>query len=108
MEYLIWCLTYISLSPLIGLAIGFIIAVTGDFKEKFKEILIFLYPYHFVVALYQLILSIIFLCNNYPFLLTFDTILGISLPIFLISCIFSGGSILKGIYTMKVTLIDDD
>lgn len=92
MEYFIWCLGYNLSTPLAALAIGFIIALTGDFDLKGKDFPFypFLYHYHFFVALSQLILSITFLCNNYPFRLAFDTILGIPLPISLISCIFSG------------------
>ena len=117
MEYLIWCLGYNLFTPLVGLAIGFMIALTGDFDQDLEEFPFYLslYHYHFFVALSQLILSITFLCNNYPFLLAFDTILGFPLPISLISCIFSGGSILmafilflkNGIYLQKLTMINN-
>ena len=113
MEYFIQCLRYYLFTPLTSLFIGFAIALTGDFnlKEKF----VFYIPYqlyfeekipvhlnyeHVFGAMLQFILSVVFLCNNYDFLLAFDTILGIPIPVSLISCIFSGVSLLMGIYSI--------
>ena len=50
-------------------------------------------------ALPQLCLSITFLVSNYPFIREFDTILGIQIPVSVISCVFSTVSLSTGIYT---------
>ena len=114
--YVVWCLICYLFAPLIDLVFGIKIALTGNsdpekdvhpyFPSKISAELIELLNQlpriiifeQFLLALPQLILSIVFLCNNYDFLLAFDRMLGISLPISLISSIFSGGSVLMGIY----------
>ena len=123
MEYLILCLIFYLIAPLAGLAIGCKSALeplkyedgktfSKENRSEIEEIPVYIYLGHLFEALPQLILSIVFLCNNYPFLLTFDTILGV--PVSLISCIFSGGSLLMGIYSMcksfadYIAIVDDD
>ena len=110
-DFILWCLQIYVFTPLSAMIIGFRVALTGDIDPEL-DVLFFLplsisaeyLPFallleHLFEALPQLILSIFYLCNNYPFLLEFDTILGIPLPVSLISCIFSGGSLLMGIYS---------
>ena len=48
-------------------------------------------------AIPQLILAIVYAANNYPYLLEHDDYFGIGIPVTIISCIFSAGSIVWGL-----------
>ena len=110
LQYVFICLQCYLLTPLTALVIGCKIALTGvinleeevvsfrHFNMSGKDLPFLLFYGYFFEALPQLTLSIVFLCNNYTFLLAFDTIQGIPLPVSLISCIFSGGSLMIGIF----------
>ena len=50
-------------------------------------------------ALPQFILTLVFACNNYPFLKDNDTYLGFPIPISIISLVFSFGSLIMGVIT---------
>ena len=118
--YAVWCLICYLFAPLFVLFFGIKLVLTGNFDpekdvfpcfpSKMPAVLIELLRHlprvimveQFLLALPQLILSIVFLCNNYDFLLAFDTMLGIPLPISLISSIFSGGSLLMGIFELAL------
>ena len=53
-------------------------------------------------AVPQLILAVLYAANNYPYLLAHDDYLGIGIPVTIISCIFSAGSIIMGmIYAIQ-------
>ena len=106
--YVFICFHLYVLTPIIVLVTGFKITLTGHidpeeenvnsfqpFDMSAKDLPLLLLYGHFVEAIPQLILSIVFLINNYPFLIAFDTTIGI--PLSLISCIFSGGSFMMGI-----------
>ena len=109
-EYIFICLYCYLFAPIILLVTGFKIALTGGiehdeevvsfrpFEVSAKDLPLLVLYGHFFQALPQLILSIVFLSNNYPFLLAYDTIQGTPLPVSLISCIFSGGSLMIGIF----------
>ena len=47
-------------------------------------------------AVPQLILAVVYAANNYPYLLAHEDYLGIGIPVTIISCIFSAGSIVMG------------
>ena len=47
-------------------------------------------------AVPQLILAVVYATNNYPYLLEHEDYLGIGIPVTIISCIFSAGSIVMG------------
>merc|ERR1719370_2629009 len=100
-----------------ALVIGVKVLFTGEIDPD-KEISNFLSPKHVTMfflfehlgeALPQFSLTIVFLVNNYPFLLVFDTLFGIPIPISLMSSIFSFGSLCMGVYSgCKVWCEDDD
>ena len=48
-------------------------------------------------AVPQLILAVVYAANNYSYLLEHDDYLGIGIPVTIISCIFSAGSIAMGL-----------
>ena len=48
-------------------------------------------------AVPQLILAVVYAANNYPYLLAHEDYLGIGIPVTIISCIFSAGSIVMGL-----------
>ena len=104
------CFHLYVLTPIIVLVTSFKITLTGvidpdeekvnsfqPFDMSAKDLPLLLLYEQFFEAIPQIILSIVFLSNNYSFLLAFDTILGI--PLSLISCVFSGGSLMMGIYS---------
>ena len=116
-EYIFICLYCYLFAPIILLVTGFKIALTGGiehdeevvsfrpFEVSAKDLPLLVLYGHFFQALPQLILSIVFLSNNYPFLLAYDTIQGTPLPVSLISCIFSGGSVMMGICACVLSLL---
>ena len=109
-DYFLMCLMCYLMIPFCAIVMGFKKAWTGsiDPQESVFSLLpklssakflpIFLLYEYFLEALPQLILSIVFLNRIDDFLLVYDTIFGVPLPISLISCIFSGGSLLIGIF----------
>ena len=48
-------------------------------------------------AVPQFILSLVFIANNYPYLLENDVFFGMHVPLSCISCIFSFGSMIMGL-----------
>ena len=50
-------------------------------------------------ALPQYILTLVFACNNYPFLKDNDTYFGFPIPVSIISLVFSFGSLIMGVIT---------
>ena len=62
-------------------------------------------------ALPQFILTLVFVCNNYPFLKDNDTYFGIPIPVSVISLMFSFGSLIMGVILgcqSGLKLADDD
>ena len=110
-DYLIWCLFCYILFPLAALVIGVKVLFGaeidpdedifyfGPISIPKEELPCYLLIQYLGEALPQLILSLIFLSRNYPFLLVFDTIFGIPIPICLVSAIFSFGSLCMGFYS---------
>ena len=76
-----------------------------DDLDEDKEVLFFSYKNAPVMKLFecvgeavpQLILAVVYAANNYPYLLEQDDYLGIGIPVTIISCIFSAGSIVMGL-----------
>ena len=50
-------------------------------------------------ALPQLIINIVFITNNYPYLNENDTYFGIPIPVSIVSAVFSVGSLIIGLKT---------
>ena len=111
-DYLFMCLFCYILLPLTAFVIGVkvlfgaeidpdedIIDIFPDTRLSKNNLPNFLLFEHLGEALPQLTLSLIFLINNYPFLLVFDTLFGIPIPISLVSSIFSFGSLCMGFYS---------
>ena len=122
-DYLFWCLFCYIFVPLTALVIGVKVLFGAEidpdkdifdflpFQTSKKYLPRFLLLEHIGEALPQLTLSLIFLINNYPFLLVFDTLFGIPIPISLVSSIFSFGSLCMGFYSGYKTcceVIHDD
>ena len=62
-------------------------------------------------ALPQFILTLVFVCNNYPFLKDNDTYFSIPIPVSVISLMFSFGSLIMGVILgcqSGLKLADDD
>ena len=123
-DYLVWCFFCYIIFPLSALVVG-VYVVCGkeidlddraypflknigikNFSKK-PDLMLLIFE-HIGEALPQLILSVIFLVNNYPFLLAFDTLFGIPIPISLVSAIFSCGSLCMGIYSSCKAWCEDN
>ena len=50
-------------------------------------------------AIPQLILGVVYVSNNYPYLKEHDDYFGIGVPVSVISCVFSFGSVVIGVFT---------
>ena len=111
LDYVVWCVFCYLFLPLSALVIG-VYVFCGVEIDPDKDVFDFVpiptrkndLPWMLVFeqfgeALPQLILSVIFLANNYPFLLAFDTLFEIPLPISLVSTILSFGSVCMGSFS---------
>lgn len=110
-DYVVWFVFCYLFLPLSALVIGVYyfcgVEVDPD-KDVFdfipiptrkKDLPWMLVFEQFGEALPQLILSVVFLANNYPFLLAFDTLFEIPFPITLVSAISSFGFVCMGSYS---------
>ena len=95
------------LIPFVSLKSGIIIAMTGE-KDEYRKIAKDIdtgdIPFwklfeHLGEAVPQLIMCLIFIINNFKFIVHEETSTWMPIPISIVSLVFSVGSIMMGLYT---------